>query len=333
MSKKGRHEEHEHENEERWLISYADFITLLMALFIVMYAMSSADAGRFQKLAVSLSGAFNVPSRSPIDLPSLPGRTGDTLAPVIKDRPTPPEGAKVPEPNAPESLNTLVELENKLGGTQQGNPAATEAEKQAAMQAAQQQNAQQKDANNPAQMAKANTEGELSDAVLDQARAQMAARDRQRLEQIKTQIDALLEQTGLAGQASVNISASGRVLNVRLPENLLFGSGSADLGPEAANVLDKMGLIIDKSGQNVRIEGHTDNIPVRSGRFASNWDLATARATRVLMYLQQTNGIPASRLSAAGYGEHRPLAPNDTPEGRARNRRVEFVITAEDLAM
>ena len=105
MSKKGRHEEHEHENEERWLISYADFITLLMALFIVMYAMSSTDAGRYQKLAASLSGAFNVASRSPVNLPSLPGRKGDTLAPMIKDTPAPAPGAKAPEPNAPESLN------------------------------------------------------------------------------------------------------------------------------------------------------------------------------------------------------------------------------------
>lgn len=89
MSKKGRHEEHEHENEERWLISYADFITLLMALFIVMYAMSSTDAAKFQKLRVSLSGAFNVASRSPVNIPSLAGHKGDTLSPVIKDNPAP----------------------------------------------------------------------------------------------------------------------------------------------------------------------------------------------------------------------------------------------------
>lgn len=321
MSKKGRHEEHEHENEERWLISYADFITLLMALFIVMYAMSSVDAGRYQKLAVSLSGAFNVASRSPVNLPSLPGRKGDTLSPVIKDRPAPPESAKVPEPNAPESLNSLVELGSKFGGPESGSPPP----------AGQDQPAEAVD-----QMAKSVPGAQpetLSDAVVAQAQAQVAAKERRKLEQIKDQIDILMQQNGLSGQASVNISSSGRVLNVRLPDNLLFGSGSADLAPEASAVLDKMGIIIDKSGQNVRIEGHTDNIPVRSGRFASNWDLATARATRVLVYLQEVSGIAPTRLAAAGYGEHRPLVANDTPEGRAKNRRVEFVITAEDMAL
>ena len=96
-------------------------------------------------------------------------------------------------------------------------------------------------------------------------------------------------------------------------------------------VLDKMATIIERAGQKVRVEGHTDNIPIRSGKFASNWDLSTARATRVLMYLQEMGSIPPGKLAAAGYGEFRPLAPNDTPEGRAKNRRVEFVITAEDL--
>ena len=173
----------------------------------------------------------------------------------------------------------------------------------------------------------------LSDDVVAQAQAQVAAKERRKLAQIKDQIDSLLELNGLSGQASVNISTSGRTLNVRLPDNLLFGIGSADLAPEASAVLDKMGIIIDQSGQSVRIEGHTDNIPTRSGRYASNWDLATARATRVLVYLQESTGIPPTRLSAAGYGEHRPIAANDTPEGRARNRRVEFVITAEDMSL
>lgn len=172
---------------------------------------------------------------------------------------------------------------------------------------------------------------ELSQETLEQAKAQMAAAERKSLEQVKSQLDELLEMQGLEGQATVTISKSGRVLNVRLPQDLLFGSGSAELAGEASIVLDKMAMIIDRSGQSVRVEGHTDNIPVRSGRFSSNWDLSTARATRVLMYLQELGGIPPGRLAAAGYGEFRPLTSNDTPEGRARNRRVEFVITAEDL--
>lgn len=322
MSKKGRHEEHEHENEERWLVSYADFITLLMALFIVMYAMSSTDAERFQKLAVSLSGAFNVPSRSPIDMPSLPGRTGDTLAAVIKDRPEPPQSEEKPSPDAPEALAEIMEMQQKAAS--QGElPPPPGAEQQGAApldEAAE-------------DVKKEGAQGELSEAQLEQARTQMAARERRTLEEVKSQIESLLQIEGLQSQTTVTISQSGRVLNVRLPENLLFGSGSADLAPASYEVLDKMATIIDRSGQTVRIEGHTDNIPVRSGRFGSNWDLSTARATRVLLYLQEMGGIPPGRLSAAGYGEHRPIADNGTPEGRAKNRRVEFVITAEDMGL
>lgn len=311
MSKKGRHEEHEHENEERWLISYADFITLLMALFIVMYAMSSVDAGRYQKLAVSLNAAFNTPSRSPIDLPSLPGRTGDTLAPILKQIPEPPKSEKPPAPDAPESLAPLIDIHNKMSElTGDGTPPPPG----------------EKDA----QKAEEIQEGDFSEAMLKKAREQIAKQERRTLEQVKEQIDSLLEMQGLASQATVTISKSGRVLNLRLPENQLFDSGSAELSPDASVVLDKIATIIDRSGQNVRIEGHTDNIPVRSGRYSSNWDLSTARATRVLLYLQEAGGVPANRLSAAGYGEHRPIADNSTPEGRAKNRRVEFVITAED---
>lgn len=326
MSKKGRHEEHEHENEERWLISYADFITLLMALFIVMYAMSNVDAARFQKLAVSLSGAFNVASRSPVDLPSLPGRKGDTLAAVLKDRPEPPHAEEAPKPDAPESMAPLLEMQEAksgMDGKQLTPPGEQDTQAAEAAQA-------QKDA---AQQA---TEGKdqqpFTEEELKRAAEQLFAGERRTLEQVKDQINSLLEVNGLESLATVSISKSGRVLNVRLPSNLLFSSGSADLASAASTVLDKMSNIIERSGQNVRIEGHTDNVPVRSGRFASNWDLSTARATRVLLYLQQVGSIPPGRLSAAGYGEFRPLAPNDTPEGRAANRRVEFVITAEDLA-
>ncbi len=315
MSKKGRHEEHEHENEERWLISYADFITLLMALFIVMYAMSSTNAEKFQKLAVSLNGAFNVPSRSPVNMPSLPGRTGDTLAPILKERPDPPTSEQPPSPDAPSSLAPILEMQQSLTGIQgkETTPPGEDPEEKKAP-----------DAKTGAQPE------ELTEEVLEQARQQIAMRERRNLEQVKEQIDSLHALQGLESQATVTISKSGRVLNLRLPENQLFGIGSADLSSEASIVLDKMATIIDRSGQSVRIEGHTDNLPVRSGRFASNWDLSTARATRVLLYLQEAGGISPSKLAAAGYGEHRPIADNGTPEGRAKNRRVEFVITAED---
>lgn len=248
MSKKGRHEEHEHENEERWLISYADFITLLMALFIVMYAMSNVDAARFQKLAVSLSGAFNVASRSPVDLPSLPGRKGDTLAAVLKDRPEAPQSEKPPTPDAPASLAPLIEMQEAKAGLE-GKQMTPPGEQQA-----------------PGAEAQKDLEGRdqqpFTEEELKRAEVQLFAGERRTLEQVKDQINSLLQVNGLESLATVSISKSGRVLNVRLPSNLLFSSGSADLASAASNVLDKMANIVERSGQNVRIEGHTDNVPV-----------------------------------------------------------------------
>jgi len=311
MSKKGRHEEQEHENEERWLISYADFITLLMALFIVLYSMSSVDAAKFQKLAVSLSGEFSVASRSPIDLPSLPGREGDTLAPYLKKLDRTPAAA-TSEPGKKPSPETPVAGKDAFGEESSTSKAAGAESKTAA----------RADAGK-----KEPGESEIKEALA------VVAADRERrqtLEQVKADIEALLKREGLDDDVAVSISSSGRTLNVRLPDFLLFGIGSAELAPESRNVLYRMSTIISAAGQAVRIEGHTDDVPIRSGRFESNWDLSTARATRVLVYLQALGDIPADRLSAAGYGEHRPIGDNSTPEGRAKNRRVEFVITADE---
>lgn len=104
------------------------------------------------------------------------------------------------------------------------------------------------------------------------------------------------------------------------------GSGSATVQPSARNALDRLGALLATRTENLRIEGHTDNVPIHNTRFASNWELSTSRASEVLRIFVLQYKMDAARLAIAGYAEFHPAAPNDTPEGRARNRRVDIVI-------
>jgi chemotaxis protein MotB len=117
-----------------------------------------------------------------------------------------------------------------------------------------------------------------------------------------------------------------RGLVVEVPEAAAFAPGQAGLTPAARETMRRIGAVVAELPNAIRVEGHTDDAPIRTPRFASNWDLSTARATDVVSLFLGEAAIAASRLSAAGYGEHRPRASNATPEGRTRNRRVDIVI-------
>jgi chemotaxis protein MotB len=136
----------------------------------------------------------------------------------------------------------------------------------------------------------------------------------------------------MAVEEEVRFSLTGDRLVMKLADKALFATGSAELSPAARPLVKRLAALVAESGADLRIEGHTDNRPIHSERFPSNWELSTARAVRVLRFFKEQGGIPAERLSAAGFGEFQPVASNDTPEGRARNRRVEFAFTigAED---
>jgi chemotaxis protein MotB len=137
----------------------------------------------------------------------------------------------------------------------------------------------------------------------------------------------LVKEGGLEKSVTVTASPDGQRLIVRLADSLLFAAGNADLSDPAKQLMANVAKILVQAGKPVQIEGHTDNVPIsRGGRYESNWQLSTARATNVLIYLVENYGMPPEKLSAGGYGEYRPVATNDTPEGRAQNRRVEFVI-------
>ena len=128
------------------------------------------------------------------------------------------------------------------------------------------------------------------------------------------------------GKGSVDLFLKGGDLVMRLSDTVLFNPGEADFLPSALDFLKHVGGIISRSNGSVRIEGHTDNVPIHTERFPSNWELSTARAVSVLRYLVETLKIPATRLFAVGFGEYQPLAANDTPDNRAKNRRVEIIF-------
>lgn len=116
---------------------------------------------------------------------------------------------------------------------------------------------------------------------------------------------------------------------LRINDVLLFDSGSAEIKENAAKVLLKMTDLIKANNRAIRVEGHTDNVPIRNSRFASNWELSTARATKVVAFLLEHNMVLPEKLSASGYGEFKPVAPNDTAQNKSKNRRVDIVLLSD----
>lgn len=220
-------------SHERWLVSYADFITLLFAFFTTMYAISTVDARKLSSMVDSMQQAFD---SAGIDRPAP-----DRLAP----RPATSEKGPAPSP-----------------------------------------------------------------------------RDRE--QQLAERLRARLDGT------AVDVSIDHRGIVVSMREAGSFPTASAELSAVARAVLDGLAeTLAGDEGMKLRVEGHTDDVPIRTGRYASNWELSTARATSVVTYLVQDVGLAPVRLSAAGYGEFHPRVPNVSDAERARNRRVDIVILNE----
>jgi len=132
-----------------------------------------------------------------------------------------------------------------------------------------------------------------------------------------------------AAEPGVNVSYSNQGAHITFEDFLLFNFGKADINLGGLAFLDKMATLIQKIPYPVRVEGHTDNVPIHTARYPSNWELSIARAVSVVKYFAESGKIDPQRLSAAGYGETRPLVPNDSPANRTRNRRVEIVLVTE----
>lgn len=249
-----RKEHHEEEPDERWLITYADMITLLMVLFIVLFAISQVDQKKFAELSGGLAVGFGG------EKPGLPGGDG-----VLTGR------------------QHLSEDEISL------NPIRTGA-------------------------------GSESDAAADRAE----------LSRAQSALQQALEGAGLSNSANLELSERGLVITL-VTDEILFASGDATLAAEGARLLDVVGPVLKALPNHVSVEGHTDNVPIR-GRYPSNWELSSARATAVLATLINREGLAPERMSATGFADTRPLVPMDTRERRARNRRVEVVVLARPLA-
>ncbi len=285
-----RHRPEEHENHERWLVSYADFITLLFAFFVVMYSISSVNEGKFRVLADTLVAAFKTPNKSmnPIQIGKLarsPYR--DDLSPLSKplavDLSHHGELGKgdAPEGSAGEDPEALDEAAaDGAAGAAGGGPAA--------------------DAQSPAS------------GMAD-------------LETVAGQVER--KMADLIERGLMRVRRGERWLEVELKTSILFASGEAHLAPEALPVLRDIAEILKDFPNPIQVEGFTDDVPINTPAFPSNWELSAARAASVV-HLFTKVGIRPERMVAIGYGQYRPVADNSTPEGRAKNRRVVLVIPA-----
>jgi chemotaxis protein MotB len=248
--------------DERWLLTYSDMITLLMALFIVMWSISSVNISKFDQLKASLKSAFSgkvLPDNNSI----LSGQT----APFDQD-------------------GTPVQMIN------------------------------------PAVQQPIFSMKSIS-ASITQAAAQQ---DSENLKHIQQQVERYAQQHGFANEVHTTINERGLVVRL-LTDKVLFSSGSAVLQPQGLPLLTEISHLLTRADivNPVRVEGNTDDVPIHSAVYPSNWELSTARADAVLEFLLGAKVSP-KRLSVAGYGEQNPIASNETAEGRSENRRVDLVI-------
>ncbi|MFY9174732.1 MAG: flagellar motor protein MotB [Peptococcia bacterium] len=171
-------------------------------------------------------------------------------------------------------------------------------------------------------------ENPLEEEIRDKEEYLRYQMETEKLEGLKEELAEYLADQGIA--ANVALSVEERGLVIRLQDSVLFESSKADILPASRQILSEVGRVLLNTENNVRIEGHTDNLPINTPRFPSNWELSTSRATNVLRFLIE-EGISPDRLSAVGYGEYHPIASNDIAEGRQKNRRVDIVILRDSL--
>jgi chemotaxis protein MotB len=246
-------------SHDRWLISYADFITLLFAFFVVLYASSQVDKRKIGRLALSIQVAFQ-------ELGVF--ETSNTKIPLSDTEAVPFSQVQVVE-NA-ERTTDIEHFVQPMKGILSPNQSTSLMK---------------------------GIQSELEKALAPEIQKHV-----------------------------VEVKATREGLVVSLREIGFYESGSANLRPASMQAIDRLVAILREHDESLRIEGHTDNVPIHNARFASNWELSTARAADLITLLITHYHFDPARLSAAGYAQYRPVGPNDTPEGRARNRRVDIVI-------
>ena len=272
--RKRQRQPEEHINHERWLVSYADFITLLFAFFVVMYSVSSVNEGKFRVLSSTLDGAFKGDQRS-MDMIQI----GD----VIQNQAL---------------INRIMELES-LGDKPIPDLFSEN---------------------------KPSVSANIIDTELD---SNADIKEQQVLKQLEDNLtDAL---STFIDRDLISVEKNDLWVEVEMKSSLLFKSGSSTLSNQALRVLWKVAKPIRKLNNHVQIEGFTDNIPISSFEYPSNWELSASRASSVV-HLFSKYGINPNRLAAVGYGENHPLEENSTAEGREANRRVVVVIQSNAIS-
>ena len=238
MKRKKKHDHEEHISEG-WLIPYADLLTLLLALFIVLFASSNVDQTKLEKMSQSFNQVFS-------------------------------GGTSVFQSST--ASNSDINRTNNTDTT--ANPRTYELAK---------------------------------------------------LDELKEQVNEYIKQNGLQDEIEATINSSGLVLTIQ--DRALFSMGEATLDAEARAVARSISGILEQAGnREIVVSGHTDNVPINTARFPSNWELSSARATAFMRGLLTNDTLNPSQFTLASYGEYKPIATNSTPEGRAKNRRVEVLI-------
>ncbi len=253
MSRKKKHKPHV--NHERWLVSYADFITLLFAFFVVLYASSQADKKKAAEVSASIKGAFQqlgVFSGSATKDVGIPGSPGVTN-PELTDRP--------------------LKLVKGAAATDNGHGVAG--------------------------------------FGID-------------VDELRRQLESALGDEILQHEVKMRVTPEGLVVSLR--EVGFFNSGEADMLDNGKATLTRIATVLGGRGFEIRVEGHTDNVPMHNAKFRSNWELSTARATTVVALLIESHGFDPALIAAAGYSQYRPVADNGSTKGRADNRRVDLVV-------
>lgn len=246
MSRRRRHEEHE--NHERWLVSYADFITLLFAFFVVMYATSTNNEEKQKSFEESVRANLKLGFVSQSSGQGSANNNGELVVP---------------------------ELINPIDGfPRRGGPT------------------------------------EVQDYVARQIDKNLTKEEKE--------------------QAIVKVHHDVMGARISLAASSFFPSGQTKIKMSSLKILGRLAEILKNTDRRIVIEGHTDDRPIDSPEFASNWELASLRATSVVRYLIKYQGVPASRLAAISYADQKPLVPNDSDENRAKNRRIEILILGEE---
>lgn len=236
----------EHDNHERWLISYADFVTLLFAFFVVMYSISSVNEGKYKTFSDSLNTAFDQSASSGN---VTPGQSGQGRNQILVDKNT----------------------------------------------------------------------------------AQLVEQQRKTQEQMKAVDKSLRQVMGpLIAQGLVGVHQTRRGVVVEISASTLFKEGDEKLQPGAQETLQQVAMVLSRENQSVEVEGHTDDVPIKTAKFPSNWELSSARASSVVRTLI-LYGVSEKRLAAVGMAANQPAVENDTPENRAKNRRVSVTILSPEF--